>query len=90
MPFHLFTTIFSTQAAEPWAPSMLSGCTRALSLAAAHARMLREAPLSRVSAAAAIATRARQPAAARQLVDFLASRDAAEVVAATGLDPIRR
>jgi ABC-type molybdate transport system substrate-binding protein len=52
--------------------------------------MLREAPLSRVSAAAAIATRARQPAAARQLIDFLAPRDAAEIVAATGLDPIRR
>jgi len=52
--------------------------------------MLREAPLSRVSAAAAIATRARQPAAAPQLIDFLASRDAAEVVAFTGLDPIRR
>jgi molybdate transport system substrate-binding protein len=47
--------------------------------------------LQRVSiAAAAIATRARQPAAARQLIDFLASRDAAEVVASTGLDPIRR
>ena len=47
--------------------------------------------LQRVSiAAAAIATRARQPVAARQLIDFLAPRDAAEVVASTGLAPIRR
>jgi molybdate transport system substrate-binding protein len=47
--------------------------------------------VQRVSiAAAAIATRARQPAAARQLIDFLASPDAAEAIAATGLDPIRR
>jgi molybdate transport system substrate-binding protein len=41
-------------------------------------------------AAAALATRARQPEAARQLIAFLASPEAAEAVAATGLDPIRR
>lgn len=42
------------------------------------------------TAAAVLATRARQPEAARQLIAFLASSDAAEAVAATGLDPIRR
>ena len=41
-------------------------------------------------AAAAIATRARQPAAARDLIAFLAAPEAAATVAATGLDPIRR
>ncbi len=47
--------------------------------------------LQRVSVAAAvIATKARQPEAARQLIAFLASPEAAEDVKATGLDPIRR
>jgi molybdate transport system substrate-binding protein len=41
-------------------------------------------------AAAAVATRARQPEAARAFVAFLGSADAAPAVAATGLDPIRR
>lgn len=46
--------------------------------------------VQRVSiAAAALATRARQPEAARQLIAFLASPDAAEAIAATGLDPVR-
>ena len=40
-------------------------------------------------AAGVVATRARQPAAARELIAFLASPEAAEAVAATGLDPIR-
>ena len=47
--------------------------------------------VQRVSiAAAALATRARQPEAARQLMAFLSSPGVAEVVASTGLDPIRR
>jgi molybdate transport system substrate-binding protein len=47
--------------------------------------------VQRVSIAAAVlATRARQPEAARQLMAFLASPDTAEAIAATGLDPIRR
>lgn len=47
--------------------------------------------LQRVSVAAGVlATRARQPGAARQLLAFLASPEAAGAVAATGLDPIRR
>jgi molybdate transport system substrate-binding protein len=47
--------------------------------------------LQRVSiAAAALARRAQQPEAARQLVAFLTSSAAAETIAATGLDPIRR
>ena len=47
--------------------------------------------VQRVSfAAAAIATRARQPEAARQFVAFLASPEAASAIAETGLDPIRR
>ena len=47
--------------------------------------------MQRVSiAAAALATRARQPEAARQLMAFLSSPGVAEVVASTGLDPIRR
>lgn len=47
--------------------------------------------LQRVSlASAALATRATQPEAARQLVAYLASPEAAEVIASTGLDPIRR
>ncbi|MFC0386421.1 substrate-binding domain-containing protein [Muricoccus vinaceus] len=41
-------------------------------------------------ASAALARRARQPGAARQLIAFLASPEAAEAVAATGLDPLRR
>jgi molybdate transport system substrate-binding protein len=39
---------------------------------------------------AGILTNARQPEQAAKLVAFLASTDAAETVAATGLDPIRR
>jgi molybdate transport system substrate-binding protein len=41
-------------------------------------------------ASAALATRARQPEAARQLMAFLSSPEVVEVVASTGLDPIRR
>lgn len=41
-------------------------------------------------ASAALARRARQPGAARQLIAFLASPEAAEAIAATGLDPLRR
>jgi molybdate transport system substrate-binding protein len=47
--------------------------------------------VQRVSlASAALTTRARQPEAARQLVTFLSSPEMAEVIASTGLDPIRR
>jgi molybdate transport system substrate-binding protein len=47
--------------------------------------------VQRVSlASAAVATHARQPEAARQLLAFLASPDASAVIAETGLDPIRR
>ncbi len=41
-------------------------------------------------AAAALTTRTRQPEAARQLMAFLSAPEAAEAIAATGLDPIRR
>jgi molybdate transport system substrate-binding protein len=41
-------------------------------------------------AASALATRAREPAAARQLVAFQTSAEAAEAIAETGLDPIGR
>lgn len=41
-------------------------------------------------AAAVIATKSRQPQAARQLIDFLASPEVASVIASTGLDPIKR
>jgi molybdate transport system substrate-binding protein len=41
-------------------------------------------------ASSALATKARQPEAARRLVAYLGSREVAEVVASTGLDPIRR
>jgi molybdate transport system substrate-binding protein len=47
--------------------------------------------VQRVSlASSALATKARQPEAARRLVAYLGSREVAEVVASTGLDPIRR
>jgi molybdate transport system substrate-binding protein len=47
--------------------------------------------VQRVSfASAAVATHARQPEAARQLLAFLASPEASAVIAETGLDPIRR
>ena len=47
--------------------------------------------LQRVSiAAAVIATKSRQPEAARQLIAFLASPEAADAIASTGLDPIKR
>jgi molybdate transport system substrate-binding protein len=47
--------------------------------------------VQRVSfASAAVATQARQPAAARQLIAFLGSPEASTVIAETGLDPIRR
>jgi molybdate transport system substrate-binding protein len=47
--------------------------------------------VQRVSIAAGmIATRAAEPAAARQLLAFLSSAEAAAAIAATGLDPIRR
>ena len=39
---------------------------------------------------AGVLTSARQPEAAAELIQFLASRDAAETVASTGLDPITR
>ncbi|MBP0493802.1 substrate-binding domain-containing protein [Pararoseomonas indoligenes] len=41
-------------------------------------------------AAAALTVRARQPEAARELIAFLGAPEAAEAIAATGLDPIRR
>jgi molybdate transport system substrate-binding protein len=39
---------------------------------------------------AGVLTNARQPDAATQLIQFLASEDAAETVASTGLDPVKR
>jgi molybdate transport system substrate-binding protein len=41
-------------------------------------------------ASAALGRRAQQPEAARQLMAFLGSPEAAPMIAATGLDPIRR
>ncbi len=41
-------------------------------------------------AAAVIATKSKQPEAARQLIAFLASREATDAIASTGLDPIKR
>lgn len=47
--------------------------------------------IQRVSiAAAAIATKARQPDAARQLLAFLTSAEAVGAITATGLDPVKR
>jgi len=39
---------------------------------------------------AGVLTNARQPEAAAELIQFLASEEAAETVASTGLDPIKR
>lgn len=41
-------------------------------------------------AAGVVATKSRNPEAARQLIAFLASPEAADVIASTGLDPIKR
>ncbi len=41
-------------------------------------------------AAGVIATKSRNPEAARQLINFLASPEVANVIASTGLDPIKR
>ena len=47
--------------------------------------------LQKVSiASAVIATKSRQPDAARQLIAYLASPEVADVIASTGLDPIKR